>query len=58
MSYFDTFWAIIALLMHLVDVSQSDCKFSRHGDNVTDKDLQRRIQPLVGKTCVFLYAIK
>lgn len=50
MNYVDIFGALLVLLMHLVDVSQSDCKFPRHGDKVSDKDLQRRIQPLVGKT--------
>ncbi|XP_034339021.1 cation-dependent mannose-6-phosphate receptor-like [Crassostrea angulata] len=50
MNYVDIFWAFLVLLMYLVDVSQSDCKFPRHGPKVSDKDLQRRIQPLVGKT--------
>lgn len=45
----DIIWTLLVLLMHSVDVSQSDCKFPRHGDHVSDKDLQRRIQPLVGK---------
>lgn len=48
MNYVDILGALLVLLMHLVDVSQCDCKFPNH--KVSDKDLQRRIQPLVGKT--------
>lgn len=48
MNYVDILGALLVLLMHLVDVAQCDCKFPNHKGS--DKDLQRRIQPLVGKT--------
>ncbi|XP_061189782.1 cation-dependent mannose-6-phosphate receptor-like [Saccostrea echinata] len=43
----DCLWIMLIVTVHLVDVSLSDCKFPVHN---TDRDLQKRIQPLVGKT--------
>ncbi|XP_062619387.1 cation-dependent mannose-6-phosphate receptor-like [Saccostrea cucullata] len=43
----DCLWILLMITVHLVDVSLSDCKFPVHK---TERDLQKRIQPLVGKT--------
>ncbi|XP_062619411.1 cation-dependent mannose-6-phosphate receptor-like [Saccostrea cucullata] len=47
MAITDCVWILLMITVHLVDVSLSDCKFPVHK---TDRDLQKRIQPLVGKT--------
>ncbi|XP_048743399.2 cation-dependent mannose-6-phosphate receptor-like [Ostrea edulis] len=43
----DYTWILWIMTIHLVDFSLTDCKFPRHK---TERNLQQRIQPLVGKT--------
>lgn len=46
----DYTWILWIMTIHLVDFSLTDCKFPRHK---TERNLQQRIQPLVGKTLVY-----